>query len=173
VGDITEATDLQLGGYGTLTTGTDAMANTMELAGKKYDEKVVEAGAELVAGAVQSKNQFVSTMSIMAASGVEISDHVTQVIAKGDMDRAMGSLSGTMIGLSDYIATIYEQDSKALAEAAIEQKKAAVAFQVMSASVMTGHEADRVRREQERAAEANNFAGTGDFGKFFDYLSNY
>jgi hypothetical protein len=176
VTDIAEATGLRVDKETLLTQGTDAMANNLKIAREAYKTATDAAGATLTKGANQSKNQLVDTTGTMMGSAGEMKEYYDQIISKGEMDKAMGSLSGTMFGLSDYIATIYEQDAqsaKALAEAAIEQKTAAVAFQVMSESVMTGHEADRARREQERSAEAMNFAGAGDFGKFFDYLSNY
>jgi hypothetical protein len=174
VGDITEATGLQVGGYGTLTTGTDAMAVKLAELTAAHETVTDAAGATLTKGASQAKNQFVDTTGIMMGSAGEMKEYYDQILSKGEMDKAMGSLSGTMTGLSDYIATLYNRDDE-LKEAAQRQKEAAIGFQTMTANVFANYEQDRqaTRRMQEESRDANNFAGSGDFGKFFDYLANY
>ena len=146
VTDINENTGAQTGSYDLLLTGTDLAAKALERQAKVIDE----ANTNWDVGSTQSKNQWMSTASFAHDTVVEASDKVVNILAKGEMERAMGSLSGAMQGTADNFLMMFDQDAKALKDAADKQKAATIAFETMTQTVMNGYTQDRADAKAQR-----------------------
>jgi hypothetical protein len=160
--------------YGLLITEIDNMPKTLALAAEKYDKKVVAAGAKLVAGASQSKNQFVDTSGIMYTTAVDMSEKTKQFLdtahAKWEEEALLRGNKGGGAGFVDTWSLT--KDIKDLADAATKQKAAANEWEQMTKRQARQQEEDRVA-ERARQEEIRNSMNPEGLGKFFDYLANY
>ena len=101
---------------------------------------------------------------------VKANDTVVNMLAKGEMERAMGSLAGAMEGTADNFLMMFDQDSKALKDAADKQKEATIAFEVMTAAVMNGYTQDRADAKIQRDAIGTALLGADN--PMLAYLSS-
>ena len=101
---------------------------------------------------------------------VEASDKVVNILAKGDMERAMGNMVGAIEGSSDAFLMMYNQDAKALKEAADRQKEATIAFEVMTQTVMNGYTEDRADAKRQREEVGTALLGADN--QMLAYLSS-
>lgn len=160
--------------YGLLTTGADNMTKVLGEASERYNKRVGEAGAELVRGARQGKNEFVDTTGIIYGTAVEMSEKTKTFLdtahAKWEEEALKRGNKGGGAGFVDTWSLT--KDIRDLADAATKQKAAANEFERMTRRVSRQSEEDRVA-ERARQEEIRNSMNPEGLGKFFDYLANY
>ena len=138
--------------YDLLITGTDNMTKVLGEAKDKYDKKVVAAGAKLVDGARQSKNQFVSTSSIMYGTAVDMSEKTKlfldtahakweeEALKRGNKGGGSGVLDTWSIG----------KEIRDMQDAAAKQRQAAVDMQLATQRIRENNDSERTSEQQFR-----------------------
>jgi len=178
VSDIAKATGAQIGGYDLLLTGTDASAMALQKQAEATDKaaalwktKVSEAGATMVEGATQSKNQFVDTTGIMETTATEMSDRTRAFLDQSFALEAERAVERSQGGMSfDAFLNLFAQDAKAMGDAAIKSKEAAISLQL--ASVTMAQNSDLALAAEKLAQEEIRDASNVANDKMLSYLSS-